>query len=79
MKEEKSFISCHCPRCFKNWQEEGPLEIEEVLVKACEFCSQPNKSSLDILHRMIEVMDTAHLIDYPKFIKHLLKHLVLKE
>ncbi len=71
-----------CPRCFCQWQKEVeefnvcfPDEIECL----CEYCEDPSRTELQILHRMIEKMSSSSVFNFPKIMKKMMNHVVFKE
>ncbi len=78
--EEKIAIRHRCPSCFLNWTDYYERDEELPTKNAlCDFCLRPGVTSLEILHRMVDIMPMASPSDYPNFTRHLMKHVVLKE
>lgn len=82
IEEDNSRINkFHCTKCFKNWLEKSSKDENEdnQIDKLCEFCCIKERTSLETLNRMVEVLPTACPSDYPKLLTLLMKHAVLKE
>ena len=79
-KEEKIEVHHRCLRCFKRWDQLYVKNDEKPCSQTlCEYCSVPGRTSLETLHRMVDIMPFASPSDYPNFTRHLMKHVVLKE
>lgn len=75
-----------CWQCFHSWAEEETEEERELRgigngqleKKLCDFCTKNSPmSSLQLLHRQIDILETATIRDFPAFIKNLVKHVNL--
>lgn len=75
-----TYIDYHCVSCFKNWREISDINViyNSDYETLCDFCEK-NTSSLELLKRQVDVMPTAYASDFPKVIKNLMNHVVLKD
>jgi hypothetical protein len=77
MTEEEIFYQYFkCPLCFFQWNETSNEEIENDKEKVCEFC-QNKPTSLQLLHRQVDILEKCDVADFPKVLRHLLQHIDL--
>lgn len=80
--QEEPILHTHwlrCPSCFKSWYETHEQEQDiSQRESICEFCCN-DPTSLELLHRRVEVMNTAPVNTMPVLMAHLMKHVELKE
>lgn len=76
---EKVYMSCKS--CFKYWTQEVPISEShnETREGLCDYCMDKTFSSLELLKRRLDVLDQAVIYKFPEFIRHLVKHLDLRE
>jgi hypothetical protein len=80
MNEQEIYThQAECPSCFANWHYVSHKIIEEGS-KLCDYCSsRPIMSSKELLLRRIDVLDSAFAHRFCETLKHLIKHIDLKD
>ena len=78
MTEEEIFHNYFkCPSCFYLWREASNRGIESRIEKLCSWCEENKPSSLQLLHRQVDILSHCGASDFPKVFKHLFDHIHL--
>lgn len=68
-----------CPKCFCRWIDPETEHADDASNKQCRVCEEnPYMTSIALLKRMIEVLETTSLSDFPKFMSHFVKHIKIE-
>ena len=78
-KQEKLEVYRECPVCWLIWKEKVSFpDLEKQ--KKCSYCVEhPDQTSLELLKRRFDTLHTQYVHRYVETLRHLLKHLELKE
>lgn len=68
-----------CPTCYLRWTEDLLNATCSTINKACDVCSQPGRTELQTLDRIVEILPDTWMVDFPHILRLLMKHVVLKE
>lgn len=73
--------TCECPNCFLLFEiPTGNVCYSGTQKKLCSYCeSHPHQTSLELLKRRLDTLDNQYVFRYADIMRHLIKHLELKE
>lgn len=82
MEETTLYHKLECPNCFYQWLEKIEHErIDEPKIpQICDYCcTHFEMSSRELLLRRIDILEHTKAAHLPSLIKHLIKHIDLKD